>query len=162
VLPQRAHLAQQRQRLLHAVFQQLGAGISPASSPCPAAAPPAEEGLQRVDQLELVAQAQLDVDALDALGVLAHARQRDHHVLVDLEGVGVLGDGRRALAVEPELLARVGADGDEALAAALLAMRTTSLVARATAPRRRRRCRRSAPSWAGRCRRPAPRLLLVA
>ena len=50
-----------------------------------------EEGLQRVDQRQLVAQAELDVDALDALGVLAHARQRDHHVLVDLEGVGVLG-----------------------------------------------------------------------
>ncbi len=32
---------------------------------------------------------QLDVDALDAVGVLRHARQRNHHVLVDLEGVGV-------------------------------------------------------------------------
>jgi len=39
-----------------------------------------------------------------------------YHVFVDLEGVGVLGDGRGALAVEPELLARVGADGHEALA----------------------------------------------
>jgi hypothetical protein len=92
-----------------------------------------EEGFQPVGQLELVAQAQLDVDALDAQGVLAHARQRDHHVLVHLEGVGVAGDGRGALAVEPELLARVGADGHEAFALRLLAMRTTSLVARATA-----------------------------
>ena len=82
----------------------------------------------------LLRRLQLDVDALDAVGVLAHARQRDHHVLVDLEGVGVLADRRGALAVEPELLARLGADGDEALAArAQLAMRTTSLVARATA-----------------------------
>ena len=45
----------------------------------------------RVDQLQLVAQAQLDVDALDAQRVLAHALERDDHVLVDLERVGVLG-----------------------------------------------------------------------
>ena len=94
-------------------------GISLASSLLPSGRlPRGEEGLQRVDQRELVAQRQLDVDALDAVGVLAHARQRDHHVLVDLEGVGVLADRRGALAVEPELLARLGADGDEALAAA--------------------------------------------
>jgi hypothetical protein len=37
------------------------------------------------------------------------------------------------LAVEPELLARLGADGGETFAAAPLASRTTSLVARATA-----------------------------
>ena len=44
--------------------------------------------------------------------------ERDDDVLVDLEGVGVLADRRRALAVEPELLARLGADGDEAFARA--------------------------------------------
>ena len=131
-------------------------GISPASSPLPSGrVPRAKKCLQRVDQLELVAQRQLDVDALDAVGVLAHARQRDHHVFVDLEGVGVLGDRRGALAVEPELLARFGADGDEAFAA-----RASWRCARPRwwrAPRRRRRrrrCRRTAPSSAGRCPRP--------
>jgi hypothetical protein len=44
---------------------------------------------QRVAQRQLVADRQLDVDALDAVAVLAHARQRNHHVLVELEGVGV-------------------------------------------------------------------------
>jgi hypothetical protein len=73
---------------------------------------------QPVHQLQLVAQRQLDVDALDAFGVFAHARQRDDDVLVDLEGVGVARDGRGALAVEPELLARVGAHGHEAFAMA--------------------------------------------
>ena len=119
VLPQRAHLAQQAQRLLHAVFQQLGtgdvAGVVVLAQRQVAAL---EEGLQRIDQRQLVAQAQLDVDALDAFGVLAHARQRDHHVLVDLEGIGVPGDGGRPLAVQPELLARIGADGREAFATA--------------------------------------------
>ena len=94
----------------------------------------AEEGFERLRQLDLVAQAELDVQPLDAFGVLAHARQRDHHVLVDLEGVGVLGNRRGALAVEPELLARLGTDRHEAFAVPReLAMRTTSLVARATA-----------------------------
>ncbi len=66
----------------------------------------------------LLLQRQLDVDALDAVGVVAQARQRDHHVLVDLERVGVLGDRRGARAVEPELLARLGGHRDEAFAAA--------------------------------------------
>ena len=44
------------------------------------------------------------------------AVERDDDVLVDLERVGVLADRRGALAVEPELLARLGADGDEAFA----------------------------------------------
>ena len=42
--------------------------------------------------------------------------QRDHHVFVDLEGVGVLGDRGGAGAVEPEFLARLRADRDEAFA----------------------------------------------
>ena len=99
----------------------------------------------------LLRRRQLDVDALDAVGVLAHARQRDHHVLVDLEGVGVLGDRRGALAVEPELLARLGADGDEAFAAARSWRCAPPRGWRAPPRRRRRRrCRRTAPSWAGR------------
>ena len=77
-----------------------------------------EEGFELIDQLELVAQAQFDIDALDAIGVLGHARQRNHHVFVDLEGVGVLRDSSGALAVGPELFARFGADGNKAFAAA--------------------------------------------
>ena len=78
----------------------------------------AQKIAQRIAQLELVAQAQLDVDALYAVGVLGHARQRNYHVFVDLEGVGVAADGSGALAVQPEFLARLGADGDEAFTAA--------------------------------------------
>ena len=77
-----------------------------------------EELLQRVQQLQLVGDRELDVDALDAVGVLAQLLERDHHVLVDLEGVGVLGDRRGARAVEPEALARLGRHRDEALAVA--------------------------------------------
>ena len=117
VLPQAAHLAQQLQRLLHPVLEQFGrcdvARIVALAERQPAFE---EEGLERIDQRQLVAQAELDVQALDAIGVLTHARQRDHHVLVDLEGIGVAADGRGALAVEPELLARVRTDRDEALA----------------------------------------------
>ena len=64
---------------------------------------------QRVGELELVRDRQLDVDALDAVGVVAEPLERDDDVLVDLERVRVLGDRRRAAAVGPELLARVGA-----------------------------------------------------
>ena len=78
----------------------------------------AEKLRQRLTQGQFVAQTQLNVDALNAVGVLGHAWQRNHHVFVDLESVGVFADGRRALAVEPEFLARLGADGDKPFAAA--------------------------------------------
>ena len=71
-----------------------------------------------IAQRQLVGDGKFDVDAFDAVAVVAHARQRDHHVLVYLEGVGVLGDRGGAGAVEPEFLARLGTDGDEALARA--------------------------------------------
>ena len=119
VAPQRAHLAQQGDGLLHAVFQQFCArNLAGIVALAQRQLPLGEEGFQRVQQLELVAQRQLDVDALHALGVLAQTVQRDDHVLVDLEGVGVAGNGRSALAVKPELLARVSAHGHKALAAA--------------------------------------------
>ena len=118
-LPERAGLVDHRQRLAHPVFQQLGRG-DPRRLVLPAQGQiaPAEEGLQLVAQGNLVAQAELDVDALDAVGVFGHARQGNHHVFVDLEGVGVAADRGGALAVEPELLARLGANRDEALAGA--------------------------------------------
>ncbi|CPI58865.1 Uncharacterised protein [Bordetella pertussis] len=75
-------------------------------------------GIQLVEQAQLVARGQLDVDAFDVIGVLAHPIQRNHHVLVDFEGVGVAGDGGRARTVQPEFLARLGADRHEALAVA--------------------------------------------
>ena len=77
-----------------------------------------EERRELVAEPQLVADRQLDVDALDAVGVVAEARQRDDHVLVDLERVGVPGDGRGARAVEPEFLARFGRHRDEAFGAA--------------------------------------------
>ena len=109
----------QRQRARDAIAQQLGRrDVLRVLALAQRQRAGGQEAVQRVEQRELVAQAQLDVDALDAQRVLAHALQRDHHVLVHLERVGVLGDGGGALAIEPELLARVGADGDEALARA--------------------------------------------
>ena len=76
---------------------------------------------QRIAQRQLVLRRQLDVDALDAVAVVAHARQRDHHVLVDLEGVGVARDGGGARAVEPEFLACFGVNRDEAFGRAQVA-----------------------------------------
>ena len=104
-----------------------------------------------VGELQLVRDRQLDVDPLDAVGVVAEPLERDDDVLVDLERVGVLGDRRGARAVEPELLARFGRHRDEALR-----RRARSRCARPrTRPsprlrRSRRRCRRAAPSAAGR------------
>ena len=73
--------------------------------------------IQRIEQFELVADRQFDVDALDGVGVFAQPLERNDDVLVDLEGVGVLGDRCGAGAIEPELAARLGAYRDEALAA---------------------------------------------
>jgi len=47
---------------------------------------------QGVAQLKLVAGGKLDVDALDPVAVVAHPRKRNHHVLVDLERVGMARD----------------------------------------------------------------------
>ncbi len=80
-----------------------------------------EESGQRIAQGELVLRGQFDVDALDAVAVVAHTRQRNHHVLVHLEGVGVTRDGGGTRTVEPEFLARFGVDRDEALGRAQVA-----------------------------------------
>ena len=77
-----------------------------------------EERREAIRELQLVADRELDVDALDAVGVVAEALERDHHVLVDLERVGVLRDRGGARAVEPEALALLGGHRDEALAVA--------------------------------------------
>ena len=76
-----------------------------------------EEFGQRVGELQFVCQRQFDVDAFDAVGVVAQTRQRNHHVLIDLEGIGVRGDGGGAGAVEPEFLACFGVHRDETFAA---------------------------------------------
>ena len=73
---------------------------------------------ESVEQFQLVADREFDIDAFDRIRVLTEALQRDDHVLVDLEGVGVLGDRRRAGAVQPKLAARLGIDGNEPFASA--------------------------------------------
>ena len=67
-----------------------------------------------VAQLHLVPYRQLDVDPFDAVGVVTQAVQRDDHILVNLERIGVPGDGGRARAVQPEFLARLRRHGHEA------------------------------------------------
>jgi hypothetical protein len=62
----------------------------------------------RIAQGQLVLNRQFDVDALDSVGVFAQALQRNHHVFVDFKGVGVLGNGGGAAAVEPEGFAGIG------------------------------------------------------
>ncbi len=77
-----------------------------------------EERGQALHQRELVRERQLDVDALDAVGIVAEALERNHHVLVDLERVRMARDRRRARAVRPELPACFRGDGYEAFGTA--------------------------------------------
>ena len=93
-------------------------GSATVSSSWNSGSSPLEKRFQRVQQFELVGDGQLDVDALHAVGIIRQPVQRNHHVLVDLEGVGMGGDGGGAGAVEPEFLARFGRHGDEAFTAA--------------------------------------------
>ena len=113
-----AHVGRQQQfvRLFHAIVEQLLRGDLHFILREGQLAH--EEPSQRFQQLELVADGKLDVDTFDPFCVVAHPRQRNHHVLVDLERVRMLRDGCGAGAVEPELLARFAAHGDEAFAAA--------------------------------------------
>ena len=58
-----------------------------------------------IEQFEFVFAGQLNVDAFNRIGVLAHAWQWNHHVFIDFKRIGVSRDGRCAGAVEPEFLA---------------------------------------------------------
>ena len=74
---------------------------------------PRREGLgkrhvERVAQRELVADRQLDVDPLDAVGIVAQTIERNHDIFVDLERVGMRGDRCGAGSVQPEFLAGLG------------------------------------------------------
>jgi hypothetical protein len=55
----------------------------------------------------------LHVEAVDEAGELGQRGERQHHVLVHLEGVGAAGDGAQLLAVGPELLGLGGVAGLE-------------------------------------------------
>ena len=78
---------------------------------------PVADGL---DDAQLVADGFDDVQPLHAPVVGRQVLQWNDHILVDLEGVGMGGDGGGTGAVQPETLAGLGADGDEAFAAALI------------------------------------------
>ena len=76
---------------------------------------------QRIAQFQLVLRGKFNVDALNAVAIIAHARQGNNHVFVNLEGVGVARDGGGARSVEPETLALLGAGGHKTFRAARLA-----------------------------------------
>ena len=76
------------------------------------------DGSRRIEDAQLVADRQFDVDAFDAIGVIAQPFQRDDHIFIDLEGIGMAGDCRRACAVQSEGLAGFRRHRDETLAAA--------------------------------------------
>src|SRR6185312_11531954 len=77
-----------------------------------------EQGLELIDEGELVGDRQLDVDTLDLVRVFAHAGERQHDVLVDLERVRVPRDRGSPRAVQPEFAPGFRAHGDEPLTAA--------------------------------------------
>ena len=119
ILPARAHRYDERTRIVERRRElAVGRPRFAAGSPQVLRIGIGEELRETVRELHLVADRHLDVQALDAVGVVAEPVERNDDVLVDLECVRVLGDRRRARAVEPELLARFGGYGDESLAAA--------------------------------------------
>ena len=117
ISPATPHLDQQRERTLRSITEQGAArqGIEFGVSSLAGLEVAAQEFFECIDQSQLVGDRELDIDALDGVGVIAEPRQRDHDVFVDLEGVGVFGDRRCTGAIEPEFLAGIGADGDKAL-----------------------------------------------
>src|ERR1700675_171257 len=72
--------------------------------------------VQGVEQLQFVADRQLDIDAFDGVRVLAQSFQGNYHVLIDLERVGVLGDRGGSGAIEPEFAPRLGVHRNESFA----------------------------------------------
>ena len=110
-----------------------------------------EECVERGAERQLVGDRQLDVDALDAVGVVAEAVERNDHVLVHLERVGVLGDRRGARAVEPRTFSALRPTPRRSPRRRARS-RCGSLPRPPSRRRRRcrRRCRRSGPSSAAR------------
>ena len=78
--PAQAHRVQVVERRIAAVADELGAVDDLVA--LFQGQIPVDERAQRIAQGQLVADRQLDVDALDGVAVIAHARQRDDHVLV--------------------------------------------------------------------------------
>ncbi len=115
-LPAQPRFREQRLRLFAAVAQDFGSGQRVFRQ--------RERQLARkafcepVDQPQLVRDRQLDVDALDAVRIVAEPRQRNHHVLVDLECVGVARNRCGTRTVEPEFPACFRTRRDETFAAA--------------------------------------------
>ena len=77
---------------------------------------PFEIHRQFIGEPQFIFERQLDVDVLNAFRIITETIQRNHHVFIDLEGVGVFGNRCRARAIKPEFLARFRCDGHEAFA----------------------------------------------
>ena len=71
---------------------------------------------ERIEHFKLVVDRALDVERFAAERVFADLVERNHHVFVELEGVGVCADGRRLAAFVPEGKARFGCFGDKTFA----------------------------------------------
>ena len=74
--------------------------------------------LQCIEHRQFVFRRQLDIDALNRVGIRAESVERYDDVLVDLESVGMARYRRRTRAVQPEPTPRFRADGGEPFAAA--------------------------------------------
>ena len=115
--PQTAHFGNVGTGLVDALLQQLWRGcVGVVFGRTQGQTFTRQQIVERIAQRNFVAQGEFNVDALNTVGVLGHARQGNDHVFIDFEGVGVAADGRRAFAVEPKLLAGFGADSDETFA----------------------------------------------
>ena len=63
-------------------------------------------------------QRQLDIDTLHAIAIVAHARQRNHHVFIQFEGVGMFGNRGGACTIQPEFFACFGRNSNKTFATA--------------------------------------------
>ncbi len=68
---------------------------------------------QRLDDADLIFSGLLDIDPFNIFTVFRQTLQGNHHVLIDLEGIGMGRDGRGPRPVQPEAVPGLRTDGDE-------------------------------------------------
>ena len=119
VSPKPFHVTEQIIGLLHPVFQNFSRRNSLVASIVAFAQRQVfggKKSTQAGNQLQLIFDRQLNINAFNSISIFTHARQRNYDIFVDFEGIGVLGDGRSTGAVEPELFACFRADGNKTFA----------------------------------------------
>ena len=68
---------------------------------------------QRIDQAQFIFNRQFNIQMFNSVRIVPQPIQRNHHVFINFEGIGVLGNRCRAGTVQPEFFTCISRDCDK-------------------------------------------------